>query len=75
MPAESERDKGVKDGDEVFERTEKLSSGSSEAVCVEKIELSIAVAMICMFFALPCVKVEIRHSSFIGLGVSEPSKS
>ena len=71
----SEPDIGVKDGEDAFERPEKLSSGSSDVVCVANADVSIVVDVISTFFRPPRENFEVRHSSVIGRGVMDPVKS
>ena len=65
----------MSEGDDAVDRPEKLSRGSSEMVWQANVELSIAVATICMFRRPPYEKSEVLHSSVIGRGVIDPAKS
>jgi len=72
---DSEGDIGVKVGEEAVDRPEKLNSGSSEIVWTANDDMSKVVAMICALRRVPNVTIDTRHSSLIGLGVMNPSKS
>ena len=68
-------DIGVRDGEDAVDLPEKLSNGSSEVVRVAIVELSIAVAKICIVLSPSSASIEMHHSSLIGRGVIEPATS
>ena len=65
-------DIGVYEGDDAVEGPVKPSRGSSACVWTACVEQSIVLAVIWQFFSLPNDIFEVRHSSSMGLGVSEP---
>lgn len=68
-------DMGVYEGDDAVEGPVKPSKGSSACVWTACVEQSIFVAVIWQCFSLPNDSVEVRHSSSMGLGVTEPPSS